>query len=261
MAPEVENWDHTGGKMEIKNTLGDLPENVSQNLTDFVNVVTESCATNLVSIVLFGSAAEGRLRSSSDVNLILVLKNFEVAQIDRLREPLRISYAAIRLSVMFILESEISAASEAFAVKFTDILSRHRILFGSNPFQSLEVSRAATIQRLKQVIVNLTLRLRERYALVSLREEQLVPIIADATGPIRACAATILGLEGKKANHPKEALQILTNQYPNKNWSDILKNMSTAREEQELKSGDAASTLLGLLDLLTTMHRHVQGLK
>jgi hypothetical protein len=37
--------------------------------------------------------------------------------------------------------------------------------------------------------------------------------------------------------------------------------MSTAREEQELKSGEAASTLLGLLDLLKAMHGHIQGLK
>lgn len=153
---------------------------------------------HLVSIVLFGSAAEGRMRPSSDVNLILVTKEFDVSQVNRLREVLRVAYAAIRMNVMFILESEISVASEAFAVKFTDILNRNRILFGSDPFKNMEVSRAATLQRLRQVTVNLMLRLRERYALVSLREEQLVPIIADVAGPIRASAATILGLEGKK---------------------------------------------------------------
>lgn len=108
-----------------------------------------------------------------------------VSQVDPLREVLRMSYAAIRLNVKFILESEISVASEAFAVKFTDILNRNIILFGSNPFKNIEVSRAATLQRLQQVIVNLLLRLRERYALVSLREEQELK-----TGE---AAATMLG--------------------------------------------------------------------
>ncbi len=245
----------------MESKLNDLPENVRRSLTDFVNSANEVCTMNLVSIVLFGSAAEGKLRASSDVNLMLVLKDFDVAQVDKLRDTLRVSYAAIHLSVMFILESEIAIASEAFAVKFTDILSRHRILVGSDPFQKLEVSRAATLQRLKQVLVNLTLRLRERYALVSLREEQLVPIIADATGPIRACAATILGLEGKKPSSPKEALQLLSGQFSSRNWSEILTNMSTAREEQQLNSGEATKTLLGLLDLLKAMHGHIQGLK
>jgi predicted nucleotidyltransferase len=245
----------------MENQLSDLPDNVRKSLSDFLITAKEACGANLQSIVLFGSAAEGRLRPSSDVNLILVLKEFEVSQIDRLREMLRVAHAAIRLNVMFILETEISTASEAFAVKFSDILSRHRVLLGTDPFQNLEVSRAATIQRLKQVVVNLMLRLRERYTLVSLREEQLVPIIADVSGPIRASAATILSLGGKKGIHPKEALQTFVQQLPGTNWSEILKNMSAAREEQELKAGEAASTLLGLLDLLKKMHEHIQGMK
>ncbi len=245
----------------MDNALTDLPENVSRNLADFVSRACEVFSENMVSVVLFGSAAEGRLRSSSDVNLMLVLKKFDVSQVNLIRENLRVSHAAIRLGVMFILESEISDASEAFAVKFTDILTRHRLLFGTSPFLNLEVSRAATIQRLRQVIVNLTLRIRERYALISLREEQLVPIIADSTGPIRACAATILALEGNKQSNPKEALQVLTGQFVGQNWSDILNNMSTAREQKELKSGEASATLLGLLDLLKFMHERLQGLK
>jgi len=245
----------------MENQLNDLPDSVRKTLTDFVNSAKEACGGNLVSVVLFGSAAEGRMRPTSDVNLILVTKEFDVPQVDRLREVLRVAYAAIRMNVMFILESEISVASEAFAVKFTDILNRNRILFGSDPFKNMEVTRAATLQRLRQVIVNLMLRLRERYALVSLREEQLVPIIADVAGPIRASAATILGLEGKKGIQPKEALQTFTQQLPGHNWTEVLKNMSTAREEQELKPGEAASTMLGLLDLLKAMQKHVQGMK
>jgi predicted nucleotidyltransferase len=245
----------------MERQLQDLPENIRKILTDFGNAAIEACGKNLESIVLFGSAAEGRLRPSSDVNLILVLKDFEVSQINQLREMLRVAHAAIRLNVMFILDSEISAASEAFAVKFTDIQHRHRILIGTNPFEKLEVSRAATIQRLNQVIINLILRLRERYSLVSLREEQLVHIIADVAGPIRSSAATILGLEGKEEFHPKEALQTYVQKLPGNNWHEILKNMSRTREDQELKSGEATSTLLGLLDLLKIMHKHVQDLK
>jgi len=245
----------------MENQLTDLPENARRTLTDFVNMTRESCGENLVSIVLFGSAAEGRLRPTSDVNLILVTKEFDVSQVNCLRELLRVAYAAIHLTVMFLLESEISAASEAFAVKFTDILNRNRILFGSDPFKKVEISRAATLQRLKQVIVNLILRLRERYALVSLREEQLVPIIADVAGPIRAIAATLLALEGQNEIHPKEALFSLTQQLLGQKYTEILKNMSTAREEQELKTGEAAKALLGILDILAAMQKHVQGMK
>jgi predicted nucleotidyltransferase len=245
--------------MEIQ--LDDLPANVKRILTEFMTAAKAACESNLVSIVLFGSAAEGRLRPTSDINLILVLKAFSVPQIDGLRENLRTAHAAIRLSVMFLLESEIAEATEAFAVKFSDILSRHRILFGSNPFIDVEVSRSATLRRLNQVLVNLTLRLRERYAMVSLREEQLVTVIADTAGPLRSCAATLVRLEGGRETHPKEALEALVKKLPEGDWSRVLGNMSISRETQELQPGEAAATVVGLFALLSAIHNHAQSLK
>ena len=80
---------------------------------------------------------------------------------------------------MFIEEGELPLAMAAFAIKFDDILSRHRLLVGSDPFADLQIPRDAAIQRLRQVLLNLQLRLRERYALVSLREEQLAVVAAE----------------------------------------------------------------------------------
>ncbi len=245
----------------MQDKIKDLSENVQNVLLDFTEHTKHVCGANLLSIVLYGSAAEGRLRPSSDVNLMLVLKAFDVEQINQLREKLRIAYAAIHLQVMFILDTEIAIAADAFALKFTDIFSRHRILSGDDPFINLKVARSAIIHRLKQVIVNLSLRLRERYALVSLREEQLVPIIADVAGPIRASAATILSLQGTNGVHPKEALEMLCKELAQDNWSDILKNFSIAREEQELKHGEAEKTVLGILRLLKAMYEQVQGIE
>jgi predicted nucleotidyltransferase len=241
--------------------LADLPESIRRNLETFAASAREACGPDLLSLVLFGSAAEGRLRPSSDVNLILVLKRFDPGKIDTLRESLRLAHAAIRLEAMFLLESEIPAASEAFAVKFADIQDRHRVIYGPDPFAGLEVSREATLRRLQQVLVNLTLRLRERYALVSLREEKLVPVIADAAGPIRAAAATLSKLEGKAGVHPKEALQELAGRLRSGAWDKALGNMSAAREELDLPPGEPGATVLDLLDLLQAMQGHARGIR
>lgn len=245
----------------MNETMDDLPQAVRMGLETFMASAKAACGPDLVSIVLFGSAAEGRLRASSDVNLILVLKEFAPARIDGLREALRIAHAAIRLGVMFILESEIDAAGRAFALKFSDVADRHRVLYGTDPFAALDVSRSATLQRLEQVLVNLVLRLRERYALLSLREEKLVPVIADAAGPLRASAAAILKLEGKGGVHPKEALAELAQRLGGDGYAGVLGDISKAREELDLPPGRAGAALLGQLDLLQALHAHVQGMK
>src|SRR5690349_442013 len=149
-----------------------LPEAVERALTAFVAATKEAFGADLVSVVLFGSGAEQNLRPTSDVNILVVLKAFDQTKADALREPLRFAHAAIELNAMFALESELPAATEAFAVKFSDILHRHRVLHGSDPFASVVVSNAALLRRLKQVLLNLQIRLRERYVLMSLREEQ-----------------------------------------------------------------------------------------
>src|SRR6188508_3004619 len=116
------------------NPLSDLPLHVSCVLKEFIDAAQTAFASDLKSIILFGSAAEGQLRATSDVNVILLLTQFDQRCADAMREPLRVAQAAIRLSPMFIVEAEVPAAITAFAEKFSDILRRRRILFGSDPF-------------------------------------------------------------------------------------------------------------------------------
>ena len=230
-------------------------------LNDFLETAKTAFGPNLRSLVLFGSAAEGRLRPSSDVNVMLVLEKFSPAEDDGLREKLRMAAAAIHLNAMFILESEIPLAMEAFAVKFMDIANRHKVLFGNDPFANVRIPREHAIGRLKQVLVNLHLRLRERYAMTSLREEQLARVIADMAGPVRAAAASILNLEGQHEIHPKEALDALAHRLDAKRFNPLLASMSRAREEQLLPEGEAIKAAISLMDLLGEMRKTVEGLK
>ncbi|MBM2810593.1 MAG: hypothetical protein HW416_1352 [Chloroflexi bacterium] len=238
----------------------DLPPNVDRVLSEFVQSVQAALESDLRSIVLYGSAAEGRLRPTSDVNVIVVLSAFEPARVDALREPMRTAHAAIRLGVMFLLESEVDAAVEAFSVKFADILRRHQVLVGTDPFANVSLSRSAQIARLRQVLLNLSLRMRQQYLLRSLREEQAAIVVADAAGPLRSCAAALLDLEGHPASSPKEALETIAARLPGSDWDEVLTRMSEARETRALGPGIAAPTILRLIGLAGQLRTQVDGL-
>ncbi len=239
----------------------ELPEPVDRVLADFVEAARSSLGSNLRSIVLYGSAAEGRLRQTSDVNTIVVLTAFDPAQMADLREPLRIAYAAVKLTCMFLLENEITTAVDAFAVKFADVLHRRKILFGSDPFHGVTPSRVAEIFRLKQVLLNLTLRLRQKYLLRSLRDEQCAVVVADTAGPIRACAAALLDLKGESAASPKAALERVATHLPATGWNEVLQHISDARETGSLPPGVAGPTLIRLIELTQQMRLQVEALK
>ena len=186
--------------------VDDLPATVGRVLDEFVQAARADLGAALQSIVLFGSAAENRIRATSDVNVAVVLSAFERTGIERLRPTLERAHAAIRLEVLWLLEPEVAAAAEAFAVKFTDIVRRHRVLYGPDPFAGLVISRQATIARLRQVLLNQLLRLRASYASDGGHEDRLALRIADAAGPLRVSAAEILELEGGPVLAPRDAL-------------------------------------------------------
>jgi predicted nucleotidyltransferase len=193
--------------------LEGLPAQVAAVLSGFLAEARDALSDDLVSAVLFGSAVDGTLGPTSDVNLLLVLRAFSSDRIERLRDELLTAEAAIKLRVMFLLEDEIPAAVEFFAQKFADILRRHRVVFGKDVFASLTVPRRAEIFRLKQILLNLVLRLREAYAVRGHRPEQATRILAETLGPLRAACATLLELEGTTSPDSTAALTFVSQSF------------------------------------------------
>jgi predicted nucleotidyltransferase len=237
-----------------------LPSQVSRILTEFVAAARVAFTNDLRAVVLFGSAAEGRLRATSDVNLMILLANFDATRAEGLRNPLRVAQAAIRLSPMLILEAELPSAVTAFAEKFSDILRRRKVLVGSDPFLGVKIPREVLITRLNQVLLNLILRLREAYVTRGLREEQLALAIADAAGPLRSCAATLLELEGQTISSPKAAFEKFVQTSGNSTWSEALQRISEAREQRILPPGVAGTNLLRLVEIAGEIRSHLKQL-
>jgi predicted nucleotidyltransferase len=238
-----------------------LPEQVSRVLNKFIDAAQAAFAADLLSIVLFGSAAEGRLRATSDVNLLLVLGRFDPARAEKLRSPLHVAQAAIRLNPMFVVEAELSSVITAFAEKFSDILRRRKVLYGKDLFVGIEIPRAILAARLEQVLLNLILRLREAYIMRGLREEQLALAIAEAAAPLRSCAAMLLELEGQRENSPRAALEKYVKSTGESAWLESLPRISEAREQRMLPPGVADPTVLNLIDVTKSMFSRLLKLR
>lgn len=238
-----------------------LPTEIERHLALFVNAAQSAFGSDLTCAVLFGSAADGQLRATSDVNLLLLLKRFSTESADKLRGTLRMANAAIELQVMFLLDNELDDAAEAFAVKFADIIARHKVLFGQDPFARLQTNRDALRRRLRQVLLNQQLRMRERYLLVSLNEEQLADVIADAAGPLRAAAASLAQLNGKAPLPGKQALEAFVDSLNQPALQTALQSMSNARETAHLAPGLAMPAFRGLMDITAQLRHHAEQLR
>jgi predicted nucleotidyltransferase len=66
--------------------INSLPPNAGRVLAEFIEQARSAFADDLRAIVLYGSGAEGKLRATSDVNLLLVLSAFDREKADQLRD-------------------------------------------------------------------------------------------------------------------------------------------------------------------------------
>jgi predicted nucleotidyltransferase len=231
-------------------SAGALPPHVDKVLNDFVTAAQQTFGDRLSSIVLFGSAAENRLRATSDVNLLVVLNAFQQPDLSALAPTLRLARVAARLEVMFLLTAEIPDAMECFAQKFGDILHRHRVLVGPDPFGALAPSRASEIYRLRQVLFNLQLRLRQGFAERAGQDDRLALLIADFSGPLRTCAAALARLENKGDFSPKEALERFADSLAGPASSQAVRQLPAIRDGHAAETPDLSATLFTILDIV-----------
>jgi predicted nucleotidyltransferase len=193
--------------MDAAAAVADLPEAARSALATFLEEARAAFGPDLRSAVLYGSAAEGRLRASSDINLLLVLDRLEPAAAERLAAPYRAARARARIEAMFLRADELPAAAEAFASKFADMRRRHRVLFGTDPLAALVIPRAAEALRLRQELLNLVLRGRSSLVLDADRDDALARVLAELAGPLRAAAGTLREIEGAPPIGARESLE------------------------------------------------------
>jgi predicted nucleotidyltransferase len=244
----------------MANEIPELSKNVDLTLQQIVEETKNCLGTELDSIILFGSGAEGRLRATSDVNLLLVLHQFTPERIAELRNLFRMAQAAIELRPMFLLKTELDTAKDAFAVKFSDILRRHKVLYANDPLLSLKISRESLVFRLRQVLLNELIRLRAIFVSQGSRAEQISFAIAEAAGPLRSAALSILELEGASADSPRDALEKLASRLDETKWAALLQAFPKVREKWVPPYEEAVKLLNDLISLTQRIKDHVKTL-
>jgi hypothetical protein len=219
-------------------------------LSTLVTSLQQAFAEDLVAVVLFGSAAEQRQRAVSDTNVAVVVRKLDPECAEAARGVIGLAQVALRLRLLLLRSDEITEAASAFAVKFSDIQRRRRVLYGTDPFKDLAVPRSAAIAQLHQALLNLAFRLREQW-LTARDDRQLALSVAHLAGGLRACAAELLTLEGSAVTSPREALERVA--------GGPIPALTAARSET-LPLGEARGLHRRMVDLTEQMRTRASGL-
>lgn len=134
-----------------------IPERIKKNIRDFADSLKNIYQQDLVSVVLYGSAASGEfVDKHSNLNILVVLKNTDL-------ENLKLSQGIIRKSPMinplFLTEGYIKTSTDVFPIEFLDMQENYFVLYGKDVLRDITVEtnnlRFQCEQELKAKLVNL----------------------------------------------------------------------------------------------------------
>lgn len=136
-----------------------------QLLERLVEHLVEALGTDLVSVVLYGSAVTGDYQEKvSDLNILCIVKRIGTDELRKLNKAVRWwSKRKKQPTPIFLSCEEIKNAHDAFAIEFLDIRAAYRVLHGEDLVENIKVDPAHHRYQVEHELRQRLLRLREYY--------------------------------------------------------------------------------------------------
>ena len=128
----------------------------------------QAAGNNLVSVILFGSAAAGDFHpQSSDVNLFCILRDSSFSALQSIATVVKWWVKQKQPPPLFMTRDEVERSADVFSIEFLDIQQNHRLVFGDDIIRDLKIP--TSLHRMQ-----VEYELREKLAL--LRQHLLIAV-------------------------------------------------------------------------------------
>jgi hypothetical protein len=166
-------------------------------LDQLVERLRKAFAGDLVSVVLYGSAASGNHDERfSDYNVLCVLKNLSPAEL-RASEPVfRWWREQGNPAPLLLTEEEVRTSTDCFAIEFHDIRAHHQVLHGADVISGLEIDNTFYRAQVEQELRAKLLRLRQKASGVLSDKDALARLLADSVATFCVLLRHALILQG-----------------------------------------------------------------
>lgn len=160
--------------------VNDVPEKGGP-LDTLTKKLSSALGDDLISVVLFGSAAAGdHHRGFSDLNVLGILTSITPSQL-RATEPIFHWWREQgNPSPLLLTKDELATSSDCFAIEFHDILDNHRILYGPDLLSGIQIGDHFYRAQVEHELRSKLLRLRQKASGILSDKDVLRRLLADS---------------------------------------------------------------------------------
>jgi hypothetical protein len=172
---------------------------VQSSLDNLVEDLRSTHGDNLVSVVLYGSAAAGDyVQTRSDYNLLIALNRITPADLRQAQAPMRNWQRLGHPMPVYFTVEELSDAADVFPIEFHQMEKARLILYGEDPFKSLQFSDVNLRHQTEYELRSKLIQLRRLYIPASVSVQKLAALMSDSLASFAALFRPVLMLYGKE---------------------------------------------------------------
>jgi hypothetical protein len=166
-------------------------------LDRFVKRTREALGTDLVAVVLYGSAATGEYdEGRSDLNLLVLVTRLDLELLGRMKGLCEQWEDDGHSWPLLFTPEEYKSSADAFPMEQMDISAAHRVLFGEFDAGRPEVSREIHRAQLEHELRSKLLRLRQKAVLLLGDKKELLRLVENSLSTFLVLLRHTLILEG-----------------------------------------------------------------
>jgi hypothetical protein len=180
-------------------------------MQEFVAKLREAAKDNLVSVILFGSAASGNFHVEySDVNLFCVLRDSSFPALQALAPVVKWWDGQKQPPPQFMTRDEVERSTDVFTIELLDMQRHHRVLFGEDVLQGLTIPANLHRDQVEYELREKLVLLRQHLLLSSGNDSRLWQVLTQSVSSFATLFRHALMVLGEEAPLSKrEAVNLL----------------------------------------------------
>jgi len=132
---------------------------------------------NFEAVIVYGSSAGSDYHEGlSDTNTIVVLRDISPTQLAKSAKIVR-DWTKNNPLPLFFTREIISEACDVFPIEFSDIIDRHKVVIGNDPFEGLKISEVNLRHQCEHELRSKLLNIRSRIALLANNPKELIGLM------------------------------------------------------------------------------------
>lgn len=233
-------------------------------LNNFVDNLKELFNDRLTSVFLYGSRATEDFAKTADLNVMVIIKDLSSADLKLAHNTIKPFEKIKNPLPIFMDRTEWFNSCDVFAIEYSDIKDRNKILHGEDLASGLFVDKKELRLQCEREVKNLLIRLRQSYLAKTSDKNALKNLIKLSSKSFMVIFRTILKLTNKTVpKSHEEVIKLFSEKSTGINFDPdmFLKILELRENPKAIKDCELELTVQKLIDTTNSVLKYVDKLE